>query len=117
MTTVTPEVELEILRRRVEELKEQVEPKKKVRVKKGRPAKYPWPELMDGEEHTFKHGEDFDCLPQSFGMGVRYTARRNHMDCEVSVDQDEGLVHFRFLRRASLRIPIRTRRYERHSPI
>ena len=65
-------------------------------VKKGRKAKYPWDQWMDGKEHVVRFGEDFDCQPNSFAMLVRYHARQASRVIEMSVDLEEGRVSFVF---------------------
>jgi hypothetical protein len=49
----------------------------------GRPAKYDWAALADGEEHTLEEGVDFSCTAESFAILVRRTARVKRRSVKV----------------------------------
>jgi hypothetical protein len=65
------------------------------KTKLGRHPIYPWDDLIDGEEHDFKAGEDFQCTPQSFAALVRYTAKVRGLRAVVSVY--DNTVYFAFV--------------------
>jgi hypothetical protein len=58
---------------------------------------------MDGEEHTIEHGTHFDCTPESMGILIRKSARRNNREIAVSVDGEK--VHFQFSKAALCSTP------------
>jgi hypothetical protein len=64
-------------------------------IRLGRPPKYDWETLMEsGDEYTFTQGKDFDCMPVSFGVLVRMTARRYGREVAVSVQGDDVVFQF-----------------------
>lgn len=64
---------------------------------RGRPQKYDWDSLFNGEEQFCWPGQDFQCAPASFrALIYRTVAVRNlRLLAPVHLDKNTGLVRFR----------------------
>lgn len=68
------------------------------RRRRGRPPKYNWDDLFDGEIHVFYQGTDFDTSPTSFRALVHRTAgaREGDWKAETRIDKNAKSVLFKF---------------------
>ena len=66
---------------------------------KGRQAKYPWDEWIDGKTRKIVQGEDFTCKVPSMQTLLRDTARFNNMSVRTSVTDEGKAIVFRFSER------------------
>lgn len=65
---------------------------------RGRPAKYPWADWLDGRVHRLKQGEDFEIKPISFRALVHRTAKSDRFRGKVETTVDGRTVVIRFFR-------------------
>ena len=59
--------------------------------RRGRPAKYDWATLLNGEVHRLRHNEDFPDVQDSntFRMMVYTAAKRASTNVHVHIDEQE----------------------------
>lgn len=55
---------------------------------RGRPPKYDWGRLLNGDRWSLKRGNDFDCDPGSLLALVRTTARKQGKTVKCNVTED-----------------------------
>lgn len=53
------------------------------------PARYPWDEWLDGDEHVLHLGVDFFCAPRSMIVAIQRAARRRGGHCRPA-ECDDG---------------------------
>jgi hypothetical protein len=67
--------------------------------RRGRPARYPWDEWLDGQARELEHGQDFTIDRESFRKSAQIIARRRGLTLKTSVPRESRTVNIQAVRK------------------